>query len=100
MSEILRNMGMTDAFDSNRADLSGLGSSTEGNLYISRVLHKTYISVDEKGTKAAAVTAVEVVPECAPIEERYSVILDRPFVYFIVDQQTKLPIFMGTVMKI
>ena len=60
MSEILVSMGMTDAFSEDLADLSSLATSELGNLFISRVLHKTYISVDEKGTKAGAATAVEV----------------------------------------
>ena len=94
MSKILKGMGMPDAFDSNLADLSGLGISTGGNLFISRVLHKTYISVDEKGTKAGASTAVEVVDKA--IFEPLRVILDRPFVYMLVDCTTNIPFFIGT----
>ena len=58
MSEILQDMGMTEAFDMYNADFEGLGTSTGGNIYISRVLHKTFISVGEKGTKAGAATIV------------------------------------------
>lgn len=101
MSGILQAMGMTDAFNMGAADLSGIGSSENGNLFISRVLHKTYISVDARGTKAAAVTAVEPGDSAAPIiEEPKTVYLDRPFVYLIVDCGTNLPIFMGTVMGV
>ena len=65
------------------------------------MLHKTYISVDARGTKAAAVTVVEPGDSAAPIiEEPKTVYLDRPFVYLIVDCGTNLPIFMGTVMGI
>ncbi|MBQ3590873.1 MAG: hypothetical protein II979_02950, partial [Clostridia bacterium] len=93
--------GMTDAFDGTLADFSGLGSSTEGNITISRVLHKTYIAVDGKGTKAAAATAVEAVTECAMIEpEPKQVYLDRPFVYLLIDCETNLPFFIGTFMTI
>jgi len=98
MSNILKTMGMTDAFDGGSADFTGLGTSPMGNIYISRVLHKTYISVDEKGTKAAAVTAVEAVAESIP--EQRTVICDRPFVYAVIDTQTKLPLFIGTVMEV
>ena len=59
------------------------------------MLHKTYISVDEKGTKAAAVTAVEMPTECEPAEIR-TVHLDRPFVYMLIDCETNLPFFIGT----
>lgn len=101
MSEILQAMGMTDAFDMGAADLSGIGSSENGNLFINRVLHKTYISVDATGTKAAAVTAVEPGDGGAPlIEEPKTVYLDRPFVYMIVDCQTNLPIFIGAMMDV
>ena len=54
------------------------------------MLHKTFISVDEKGTKAAAVTGIEVNKESAPA----GIILDRTFVYAIVDSEG-LPIFLG-----
>ena len=103
MGEILEEMGMTDAFDGKRADFSGLGSSPEGNLFISRVLHKTFISVAEQGTRAGAATVVEMAPEAAPPtepEEIKRVILDRPFLYMIVDTSSNTPIFMGTLMEI
>ena len=101
MGKILKEMGMTDAFDEKRADFSGLGSSPEGNLFIGRVLHKTFISVGEEGTRAAATTVVEVAPTAAPPteqEEIKRVILDRPFLYMIVDTSSNTPIFMGTLM--
>lgn len=97
MNEILKEMGMTDAFDPNASDLSGLGSSTRGNLFVSRVLHKTFITVDEKGTKAGAATVVEVSEESAPVEVE-EVYLNRPFVYMLIDCETNLPFFIGTAM--
>ncbi len=102
MSEILKGMGMPDAFDPGQADFSGLGTSTDGNLYINRVLHKTYIAVDEKGTEAGAATVVEVMSEAAmvdPIKQK-TVYLNRPFIYMLIDCEAKLPVFMGTVMDI
>lgn len=69
LSKIFKSMGMENAFDRNLADFSGIGVSDKGNLAINRILHKTYIALDEKGTKAAAATAVEMVAECAMIEE-------------------------------
>lgn len=98
MAEILNSMGMTDAFDPESADFTGLGQSTTGNIYISRVLHKTYIAVDEKGTKAGAATVVEMSTESAQQTEIKTVYLDRPFVYMLIDCETNLPLFIGTMM--
>lgn len=98
LSDMLQAMGMELPFDDNNADLSGIGSVEDLTLYISRVLHKTYISVDGMGTKAGAATAVEVAAEGAAMETRF-VSLDRPFVYAVIDDQTKLPIFIGVLNK-
>lgn len=99
LNDVLQQMGMTKAFDSSEADLSAMATSEDGNLYINRVLHKTFISVDELGTKAGAVTAVEVNCERA-VMESYSVILDRPFVYMLIDCETNQPFFIGTMMDV
>jgi len=101
LSEVLAEMGMPVAFDHTAADFSGLGTSTEGNIAISRVLHKTYINVDEKGTKAGAATAVEMTEESAEVWlDPKEVILDRPFLYLIVDCEQWVPLFMGTLMEL
>jgi serpin B len=100
MSEILKEMGMPDAFDSDKADFTGLGTSSVGNIYISRVIHKTFISVDEKGTKAGATTAVEMMPESAPPMDIKKVYLDRPFVYMLVDCENNIPFFVGSMMDV
>ncbi len=100
MESILKQMGMVSAFDGGRADLSALGTSTDGNLFIGRVIHKTFISVAEKGTKAGAATIVEVRDECAletPINVEY-VTLDRPFVYMLVDCENNIPFFIGSML--
>ena len=99
MSDILIRMGMRDAFDGGSADLSKIGSSIDGNLYISRVIHQTYINVDGKGTKAGAATAVTVYGAGAPQDVK-EVNLDRPFVYMIMDMENNLPVFMGTLMSL
>lgn len=98
LNDILISLGMTDAFDPAAADFSGLGSSPGGNLFINRVIHKTCITVDEKGTKAGAATAVEVNCESAvePAEPKI-VYLDRPFIYMIIDCEENLPLFIGAV---
>ncbi len=90
MRGMLSELGMPSAFSEN-ADFSNM---TDNDVFISSVIHKTFISVDNEGTRAAAVTIVE---NC--IESEYvpawSVTLDRPFVYMIVDNGTNLPIFIG-----
>lgn len=95
LKEALSEMGMPDAFCN--ADFSRINA--DGELYIGSVIHKTYISVDERGTKAGAVTSVEMDNESMPIMpvEYYEVYLDRPFVYAIVDTNTNLPIFIGAI---
>ena len=103
MSEVLQEMGMTDAFDWRIADFSKLGTyNVDGmNICINRVLHKTFISVAEQGTKAGASTAVEMVAEgAAEIQEYREVILDRSFVYILIDCETNLPFFIGTMMDV
>ena len=101
MSEILKDMGMTEAFDMYNADFEGLGTSTAGNIFISRVLHKTFISVGEKGTKAGAATVVEMKDgAAAEPQEPKEVYLDRPFVYMLVDCENNIPFFIGTMMDV
>lgn len=103
MSEVLKEMGMSDAFDWRTADFSRLGSyhADNVNIVINRVLHKTFLSVGEQGTKAGAATAVEMVAEGAmEIPEYKTVTLDRPFVYLLIDCETNLPSFIGTMMDV
>ncbi len=99
LEEALQEMGMQNAFDELRADFSGIGYSVEGPVYISQVLHKTFMAVDERGTRAGAATVVEMEEGGGGFaEEIQTVYLDRPFLYMIVDCRTMVPVFMGTVM--
>lgn len=100
LREILLEMGMEDAFDMEEADFSGIGSHREGNLYISNVVHKTFIEVSERGTRAGAATMVAMSAGAAAPQEIRTVYLDRPFVYMIVDCETNLPVFIGTIMEV
>ena len=94
---VLRALGMTDAFDPDSADFTGMGRSDTGRLYINTVMHSTYIELDAHGTRAAAVSIVGGGDGAdAPMETR-SVILDRPYLYMIVDTEYGLPLFIGTV---
>ena len=96
----LRALGMTDAFDPDLADFSRMGTSDRGPLAVGGVLHKTFIDVNEEGTRAAAATVIPMDGVAAPGGpiEYHEVILDRPFVYLIMDLRTGLPVFAGTYM--
>lgn len=90
----LESMGMIDAFDPFAADFSGITGGRD--LYISDVLHKAVITVDETGTEAAATTVV-VFTETA-VEPAVPVAVDKPFLFFIRDSETGAILFMGRVL--
>ena len=100
LSEVLKNMGINVAFDQLNADFESLGSYADGNIYIGRILHKTNISVAEKGTKAGAATAVEVLLEANARYAPKVVKLNRPFVYMLIDCENNIPFFIGAMMGI
>ena len=100
LAERLKDMGMVNAFvdDMTRPDFADFSLISDTNpLYVSDVIHKTFIEVSEGGTRAAAVTAVVVAETTAVQAPPKTVVLDRPFLYMIVDTATDLPIFIGTV---
>ena len=97
LKDALKRLGVTTAFDPNTADLTGIANGINENLYISKVFHKTHIEVDRNGTKAAAVTTVEVDGNSAQEADFEEVFLNRPYVYAIVDKTTMNPVFIGTV---
>ena len=96
----LKAMGMPKAFNDVVAEFYGIGNYAGESLYINRVCHEAFIKVDEKGTKAGAATAVEMNPteSAPPKEEPKEVILDRPFVYMLIDCKTNTPFFLGSMM--
>lgn len=96
----LSDMGIKKAFDGDLADFSKLGRSENGNIFISRVIHKTYISVDESGTRAGAATVVEMETDSGMPVNMHYVTLDRPFVYMLIDCENDLPLFIGTLTNI
>lgn len=89
LNQALTNMGMPLAFEAG-ANFGGMVENA-GDLFIDRVLHKTFIEVTETGTRAAAAT--EVAMEDSLPEN--SVTVDRPFIYMIVDMEQMVPVFMG-----
>ncbi len=95
MKDVLAALGMPTAFTYN-ANFSAMSNH---DLHIGSVIHKTFIEVAEKGTRAGAVTVVEMRDECAPMYQAV-IKLDRPFVYLIIDTETNLPLFVGAVTEL
>ena len=96
LSDALIDMGMPLAFDENRADFSGM--TDQQDLYIGNVIHKAFVAVDEKGTEAAAATAVVMEGATAMMPENVLTI-DRPFLFFIRDVETGQILFIGRVLN-
>lgn len=98
LNDVLMAMGMTDAFNAELGDFSALGFCENGdNLYIGQVVHKTFLKLDEKGTRAGAATAATIYAASALREPPPQVVLDRPFVYLLLDTETNIPLFIGVV---
>lgn len=96
LSKALAKLGMPRAFDPSTADLSGMAEEGAGDaLYIDEVHHKTFISVDEKGTEAAAATGI-VIPVSGVVgEEPFEMTVDRPFLFLIRERRTGAVLFLG-----
>ncbi len=97
LEDILPALGLEDAFVNGTADFSSMGDNEYG-YYISQVIHAAKIEVNEKGTEAAAATVVDAPAGAAPAPppEDIILVLDRPFLYGIVDLYTGVPLFLGT----
>jgi serpin B len=94
LKDTLTAMGMPTAF-SESADFSGMTGNRD--LYISEVVHKAFISVDEEGTEAAAATAVIMKLTAMP-EEPVKVTVNHPFIFLIRDIETDTILFLGRIM--
>ncbi|NXF37422.1 SPB10 protein, partial [Nyctibius bracteatus] len=92
LSDNLKSMGMHSAFSSN-ADFSAMAQ--KGDVMISKVFHKSFVAVDEKGTEAAAATAVIVELTSAPITHVLKFKVDHPFHFFIRHNKSKSILFYG-----
>ncbi len=95
LSDTLKSLGMTDAFDANKADFSGMDGARD--LFIGAVIHKAFVAVDEKGTEAAAATAVIMQAMSAPMPPPVQLTVDRPFIFIIRDLSSKQILFIGRV---
>ena len=95
LDSVLKAMGMTDAFDANTADFSGMAGPKAG-LRIDAVLHKAFLEVNEEGTEAAAATAVVMRLETASISSRPPPVFqaDHPFLFLIRDHSGNV-LFLG-----
>lgn len=97
----LQSLGLANFFEGTFPDLTRMGKSDSGRLEVAKILQKTYVDVNQRGTKAAAATRVDIVASCAVSQsEPIPVVLDRPFLFLIQDTVTGLPLFMGVVNSI
>jgi serpin B len=97
LSEDLSKMGMKDAFSAGVADFSGINGK-KNDLFISKVIHKAFVDVNEEGTEAAAATAVEMALKAAPIKKLAIFEADHPFIFLVRDKEAGSILFMGRVM--
>jgi serpin B len=100
LTGVLQKLGVNEAFDPNRANFSGMTEQAQG-LFISRVIHKAFVEVDEVGTEAAAATAVtmalgSVAQQPTPPERAFRA--DRPFLFVIKHEPTGAVLFLGRVL--
>uniref|UniRef100_A0A8C9RM58 Serpin B6 n=1 Tax=Scleropages formosus TaxID=113540 RepID=A0A8C9RM58_SCLFO len=91
LNDILVNMGMVDLFDAAKCDLSGIAAGKD--LVLSKVVHKAFVEVNEKGTEAAAATVMEVESRCYVPPQYF--IADHPFLFFIRHNPTNSILFYG-----
>ena len=97
LNQVLSSLGMGVAFDPGRAEFDGmLAAAIDMPFYISEVLHKSYVDVNEEGTEAAAVTSVRMAMTAMP-RDKFRMVVDRPFVFAIHDEKSDAVLFLGVV---
>ena len=96
LADQLAALGMPDAFDSAKADFSGMTGS--GQLMIGSILHQATIDVNEEGTEAAAATMVGMSLTSMP-GQSFTIHFDKPFIYVIYETTTNAVVFMGRVVN-
>lgn len=104
LTDALKAAGLSDIFNETKADFTPMQGSADEHFYVSEVIQKTKLELDEDGTKAAAATAA-VMEDKAMIEEpeareKKEVFLNRPFAFLIYDEQAEQIVFMGKVTSI
>ncbi|MGN7408276.1 serpin family protein [Sporosarcina sp. SAFN-010] len=96
LNDVLQELGMKQAFGEG-AELSKLVVEDENPLFVSKVLQKTYLSVDEKGTEAAAVTSIAMDTVSAPMGEPFQFTANKPFFITIRDKEADVLLFAGKI---
>nr|XP_026263276.1 serpin B11 isoform X2 [Urocitellus parryii] len=91
LNSLLQSLGMTDIFNQAKADLSGM--SPDRRLYLSKVIHKSYVDVNEEGTEAAAASGESIAVKRLPIRDQF--VANRPFLFFIKEVCTNMILFGG-----
>ncbi|XP_003474203.1 serpin B11 [Cavia porcellus] len=91
LNSLLKFLGMTHVFNPAKADFSGM--SPDKGLYLSKVIHKSYVDVNEEGTEAAAATGDNIAVKRLPI--RHQFLADHPFLFFIMHTPTSTVLFAG-----
>ncbi|MCB5246493.1 MAG: serpin family protein [Candidatus Cloacimonetes bacterium] len=97
LADMLKKLGMTDAFNLNLANFNGIIPDETGRgLYISDVIHKAFVEVNEEGTEAAAATGIVMATKAGPGPDQTPVFrADKPFLYLLVHKPTNTVLFMG-----
>lgn len=93
LNSTLQDMGVTDIFEERKADLTGISPSP--NLYLSKVVHKTFVEVDENGTQTVAASGVASTERSTPSWETFNA--NHPFLFFIRHNKTQTILFYGRV---
>lgn len=98
LKEMLISLGMTTAFSITDADFQTISEETNNQIYIGEVLQNAYISVDSQGTKAGAASVVKGLKGAAM--EWNTLVFDRPFLFAIIESESGIPLFLGTVQNL
>ncbi|KAF0308533.1 Leukocyte elastase inhibitor A [Amphibalanus amphitrite] len=96
LEDHLKKLGIFDLFDSNSADLSKISGNND--LFVSKVVHKAFIEVNEEGAEAAAATGMIMMMRCMPMEQ-FEFFATHPFFFAIVDNEVSLVLFSGRYVK-
>lgn len=94
----LQQLGMRRPFAQD-ADFSGFFQNIDSGLRIDRVIHQSFIEVNEEGAEAAAATAVVITNRSTSQPEPCTIRVDRPFAYFIREKHTRAILFAGTLVN-
>lgn len=101
LNDVLKAIGVREAFTA-KADFSRIFKAAPFDIFISMVIHKTFVDVNEEGTEAAAATAVTMAPTSAaepPGPPPFEMVVDRPFFFAIADLRTRSILFMGAIVE-